>query len=54
MIMASPNPANARRLYFLRREGKLTYIYPEESLEVVFKDEAETEEADDSALEAVP
>jgi len=43
MIMASPNPANARRLYFLRREGKLTYIYPEESLEVVFKDEPEVE-----------
>ena len=39
LIMASPNPANARRLYFLRPEGKVTYIYPEESLEVVFQDE---------------
>ncbi|MDR3671350.1 MAG: hypothetical protein P4L36_10910 [Holophaga sp.] len=39
LIMASPNPANARRLYFLRPEGKVTYIYPEESLEVVFRDE---------------
>ena len=38
LIMASPNPANARRLYFLRPEGKVTYIYPEESLEVVFQD----------------
>jgi hypothetical protein len=38
LIMASPNPANANRLYFLRPEGKVTYIYPEESLEVVFKD----------------
>ncbi len=36
LIMASPNPANARRLYFLRPEGKVTYIYPEESLEVDF------------------
>ena len=41
LIMASPNPANARRLYFLRPEGKVTYIYPEESLEVVFRDEEE-------------
>ena len=39
LIMASPNPANANRLYFLRPEGKVTYIYPEESLEVVFRDE---------------
>jgi len=39
LIMASPNPANANRLYFLRPEGKATYIYPEESLEVVFQDE---------------
>ena len=43
LIMASPNPANARRLYFLRPEGKVTYIYPEESLEVVFRDEEEPE-----------
>ena len=41
LIMASPNPANAKRLYFLRPEGKVTYIYPEESLEVVFRDEDE-------------
>ena len=41
LIMASPNPANARRLYFLRPEGKVTYIYPEESLEVVFTDDGE-------------
>jgi len=57
MIMASPNPANARRLYFLRREGKVTYIYPEESLEVTFKDEGKIEEeeaTDDAAFEAVP
>ena len=40
LVMASPNPANAKRLYFLRPEGKVTYIYPEESLEVVFRDEA--------------
>jgi hypothetical protein len=46
LIMASPNPANARRLYFLRPEGKVTYIYPEESLEVVFRDEPALEEAD--------
>jgi len=39
LIMASPNPANANRLYFLRPEGKVTYIYPEEALEVVFRDE---------------
>ena len=44
LIMASPNPANARRLYFLRPEGKVTYIYPEESLEVVFRDEPGLEE----------
>ena len=44
LIMASPNPANARRLYFLRPEGKVTYIYPEESLEVIFRDEPELEE----------
>jgi hypothetical protein len=44
LIMASPNPANARRLYFLRPEGKVTYIYPEESLEVVFQDEEETDD----------
>jgi hypothetical protein len=43
LIMASPNPANARRLYFLRPEGKVTYIYPEESLEVVFRDEPQVE-----------
>ena len=43
LIMASPNPANANRLYFLRPEGKVTYIYPEESLEVVFRDEPEPE-----------
>lgn len=36
LIMASPNPANARRLYFLRPEGKVTHIYAEESLEVDF------------------
>ena len=41
LVMASPNPANANRLYFLRPEGKVTYIYPEESLEVVFRDEPE-------------
>jgi len=41
LIMASPNPANAKRLYFLRPEGKVTYLYPEESLEVVFRDEEE-------------
>ena len=46
LIMASPNPANARRLYFLRPEGKVTYIYPEEALEVVFRDEAPLEDAD--------
>jgi hypothetical protein len=45
LIMASPNPANARRLYFLRPEGKVTYIYPEEALEVVFRDDAPLEEA---------
>jgi hypothetical protein len=39
LIMASPNPALANRCYFLRPEGKVTYIYPEESLEVVFRDE---------------
>jgi hypothetical protein len=44
LIMASPNPANARRLYFLRPEGKVTYIYPEESLEVVFQDEEEPDD----------
>jgi len=44
LIMASPNPANARRLYFLRPEGKVTYIYPEEALEVVFRDEPGLEE----------
>jgi hypothetical protein len=43
LIMASPNPANDRRLYFLRPEGKVTYIYPEESLEVVFRDEPQVE-----------
>jgi hypothetical protein len=47
LIMASPNPANANRLYFLRPEGKVTYIYPEESLEVVFRDEPALEEAAD-------
>jgi len=47
LIMASPNPANAHRLYFLRPEGKVTYIYPEESLEVVFRDEPALEEAAD-------
>jgi hypothetical protein len=46
LVMASPNPANARRLYFLRPEGKVTYIYPEESLEVLFRDEPALEEAD--------
>ena len=45
LIMASPNPANANRLYFLRPEGKVTYIYPEESLELVFRDEPALEEA---------
>ncbi len=44
LIMASPNPANAKRLYFLRPEGKVTYIYPEESLEVVFRDEGGEDE----------
>jgi hypothetical protein len=39
LIMASPNPANAKHLYFLRPEGKVTYIYPEEALEVVFTDD---------------
>jgi len=54
MIMASPNPANAKRLYFLRPEGKVTYIYPEESLEVVFRDEPEELEGeDDASAEAV-
>lgn len=41
LIMASPNPANAKRLYFLRPEGKVTYIHPEEALEVVFRDEGD-------------
>ena len=55
LIMASPNPANANRLYFLRPEGKVTYIYPEESLEVAFRDEPEIELDPDAALEdAVP
>lgn len=54
MIMASPNPANAKRLYFLRPEGKVTYIYPEESLEVVFRDEPEELEGEgDASTEAV-
>jgi hypothetical protein len=52
LIMASPNPANANRLYFLRPEGKVTYIYPEESLEVVFRDEPALEEADADPAEA--
>lgn len=60
MIMASPNPANANRLYFLRPEveGEVTYIYPEEALEVVFRDEEQTDvseegEADATEAEAV-
>jgi hypothetical protein len=52
LIMASPNPANARRLYFLRPEGKVTYIYPEESLEVVFRDEPVLEEEDADSVQA--
>lgn len=39
LIMASPNPANAKRLYFLRPEGRVTYIHPEEALEVTFLEE---------------
>jgi len=58
LIMASPNPANANRLYFLRPEGKVTYIYPEESLEVVFTDEPGMEdppaEAADADLDQAP
>jgi hypothetical protein len=52
LIMASPKPANASRLYFLRPEGKVTYIYPEESLEVVFRDEPVLEEADADPVQA--
>jgi hypothetical protein len=52
LIMASPNPANAKRLYFLRPEGKVTYIYPEESLEVVFRDEPALEDADADPAQA--
>jgi|GEM_PF-1925741 len=57
MIMASPNPANAKRLYFLRPEveGEVTYIYPEETLEIVFKDEPDLEgEPDATPTEPVP
>lgn len=51
MIMASPNPANAKRLYFLRPEveGEVTYIYPEETLEVLFRDVPDAEVEDDDA-----
>jgi len=44
LIMASPNPANAKRLYFLRPEGRVTYIHPEEALEVTFLEEPEYSE----------
>jgi hypothetical protein len=56
LIMASPNPANASKNYFLRHDKNLgkTYIYPEESLDVVFlKDPEIAEGGDESSVEAV-
>ena len=38
-----PNPAKANHLYFLHPEGKVTFIYPDETLDVEFLDEAARE-----------